>query len=323
MANVLIIGAGGRMGNWFYRYLLYRRNQDDDLLQNIQINSKKGKNKMCINKLFLVDSKKLENITEQGVYTSNRITDFVNESNIIIFCTPTEVTMNLISKLFKLFKAGTTIIEVSSIKNQIYEKLEKYSRLRTEIQFLSIHPMFGPGALVSSTNNIILHVLMNSRYKPRETKLVKAIFPNFKIIELDGPANHDKLVSLMISLIYFINLIFSKMLLETVKELDLKSNDTKLKFIKQISGSSYKLQSLLSESILTDDISLFIGLFLSSPISKQIIKKYGRLYNELATKLEKRNRSFLEDYILMTKKEITAQINIESSYESLYKFLNS
>ncbi len=69
--------------------------------------------------------------------------------------------------------------------------------------------------------------------------------------------NHDSLVSIMISLIYFINLVFSKMLIDTTEKYNSKRRKVDLKFLKQISGSSYKVQSMLSESILTDDPSLF------------------------------------------------------------------
>ena len=324
MANVLIIGAAGRMGNWFYRYLTYIRNQEDNLLKNNLLQIKKvKKNGLNINKIFLVDSRNLDNIVaEQDVYMSNQISDFIDKSNIVIFCTPTQITINLLKKLLKYFKSGTTVVEVSSIKNQIYKKLEKYSRLRSEIQFLSIHPMFGPGAPVSSPSNIILHVLVNSLSKPRQTRLIKAIFPNFTIITLEKPESHDTLVSLMISLIYFMNLVFSKTLIDTIAGLDIETKKSKLKFLKQISGSSYKIQSVLSESILTDDASLFIGLFLGSPVSKQIIRRYGRLYNQLAAKLEDKNKPYLKNYILKTKKEVSEQVNLEDSYEILYRFLN-
>ena len=63
MVNVLIIGAAGRMGNWFYRYLTYIRNQEDNLLKNnLHQNKKVKKNRLNINKIFLVDSRNIDNI---------------------------------------------------------------------------------------------------------------------------------------------------------------------------------------------------------------------------------------------------------------------
>ena len=58
-------------------------------------------------------------------------------------------------------------------------------------------------------------------------------------------------------MIYFINVVFSKFLIELSNAKEFQFEDNIINFFKKISGSSFKLQSLLSESILTDDLSLF------------------------------------------------------------------
>jgi hypothetical protein len=78
----------------------------------------------------------------------------------------------------------------------------------------------------------------------------------------------------------------------------------------------------LSESILTDDPSLFSGLFLNSPISIFTIRKYGKLYNDLSELLEVTNKKDIENYVSEVKKEIATQIDLDQSYRKLYKFLN-
>lgn len=324
MSNILIIGAGGRMGSWFFRYFKYLRDIRDDKLAANNIKSRHNKKFIHINKIFLVDSKKIDKLdgfNERDVYTSTKISDFIGEANIVIFCTPTATTTKLLRNLLKSFSPGAIIIEVSSIKDEIHKKLKSYSSDKN-FQFLSIHPMFGPGATVSSTSNIILHVPIQNSFKDKETKLVKKIFQNPKIISLENASSHDTLVSIMISLIYFMNLIFSKTLIDTINKYDLKSEKINLKLLKQISGSSYKIQSILSESILTDEASLFTGLFLNSPKSKTIIKKYGEIYNNLASRLEKRNIEYVEKYVSNIKKEIGSQLDLDASYRVLYEFLN-
>jgi prephenate dehydrogenase len=323
LSNVLIIGAGGKMGSWFFRYFIYLRDQHENHLKvTKKITKKKYVN---LDKIFLVDNKRIDNIDgfkDRQVYFSQHFSDFIKDSNIIVFCTPAEVTIRLLRNLVKTIKPGTTIIEVSSIKNQIHKKLSMYSNNQKYIQFISIHPMFGPGALVNSNSNIILHVPIESSKRLQETKLVKKIFPEFKIIKMANADNHDSLVSIMISLIYFINLVFSKMLIDTTEKYNSKRRKVDLKFLKQISGSSYKVQSMLSESILTDDSSLFAGLFLSSPTSISIIRKYGKMYSELATMLTKPNKKNLENYVTNVKKKVSTQIDLDESYSTLYKFLN-
>ena len=58
MSNILIIGAGGRMGSWFFRYFKYLRDIRDDKLAANNIKSRHNKKFIHINKIFLVDSKK-------------------------------------------------------------------------------------------------------------------------------------------------------------------------------------------------------------------------------------------------------------------------
>lgn len=326
VSNILIIGAGGRMGSWFFRYLLYLRNLYNSRPKKNEKKSNRNKNRFKVDKIFLVDNKKLDKVDSFGnldVYSSRNISDFITEADIVIFCTPTEITIKLLHKLLNSFESGTVIIEVSSIKNQIHKKLKKYSNdNKKNLQFISLHPMFGPGALVSSTSNIILHIPFDNSRRSAESKLVKKIFPLLEIIRLDNAATHDTLISIVISLIYFMNLIFSKMLVDTISSYDCTSGKINLKFLKQISGSSYKVQSILSESILTDDTSLFSGLFLNSPKSITIIKKYGKLYTDLVAKLEKRNKDYLENYVSGIKKEIGSQVDLEKSYRALYGYLN-
>lgn len=311
------------MGNWFFRYFLYLRDQYEDHHKG----TKKATNKkyMNLDKIFLVDSKRIDFIDDfknRNVYSSRHFPDFIKDSNIIVFCTPAEITSRLLRRTVNAIQPSTTIIEVSSIKNQIHKKIGTYSDKQKKFQFISIHPMFGPGALVNSTTNIILHVPVESFKGIKEARLVKRIFPKFKIIRMINAVEHDSLVSIMISLIYFINLVFSKMIIDTTEKYNSKRRKVDLMFLKQIAGSSYKVQSLLSESILTDDSSLFAGLFLSNPISISTIRKYGKLYNDLSTMLTKTNKAYLENYVSDVKKKVSSQIDLDESYSTLYKFLN-
>jgi len=96
-----------------------------------------------------------------------------------------------------------------------------------------------------------------------------------------------------------------------------------LRLLKQLSGSSYRIQSLLSESILTDDAPLFLNLFLGSDKSIELINKYGKIYGRVAKKVEQKDEKYLENLVINTKKNIKNQIDIDYSYELLYRFLNN
>ncbi|WP_134482575.1 prephenate dehydrogenase/arogenate dehydrogenase family protein [Candidatus Nitrosocosmicus franklandus] len=326
MYNILIIGAGGRMGNWFFRYFKYLRTFYNSHSKRKEKISYADKEHFGIDKIFLVDRKTLDKddgSDESNVYRSTQISDFIRESHIVVFCTPTEITIKLMDKLLNSFRDETIVVEVSSVKNRIHRKFKKYlGDYKKDLKLISIHPMFGPGALISSNSNIILHIPFDKSLESVESKLVKRMFPLYEIIKLDNAVSHDALISLVISLIYFMNLIFSRTLIDTIDRYVPQNSKDRFKFLKQISGSSYKVQSILSESILLDDTSLFNGLFLDSPKSLEIIKKYGKRYSDLVSKLEKKDKWYIENYVSEIKNEISSQVDLEQSYRLLYNFIN-
>lgn len=313
MAYLLIIGSAGRMGKWFLEYLIKMKKQKTS---SPIINS--------IEKINIYDIKKIDFLDKQkykGVSIVTDLVDTIPKSNIILFCTPTEESIRLLKKYNNLLKSGTLIIEISSIKFRIYEILKKNASEKKNIMVLCIHPMFGPGASFFSKKNKIIYIPVNNHKIKEEEEIVNQLFPKYEKIIIDNPKDHDLSISVIISLIYFINLIFSRLLLETSYDNKLKLNMNPIKFFKKISGSSYKIQSLLSESILVDDVNLFMTLFVNNRQAINIIKNYGEIYSNILGKLQNNDNDFLREFILDTRKKINKQIDIEKSYKHLYQLL--
>ena len=319
MSNILIVGAAGRMGKWFFDYFITLRKEQSE-------GRYLSKKTIKIEKIFLVDINEIEysNKSEPAnVYSSKSITKFIEDSNVIILCTPIKETLKILDKYTIMLRPGTTTIEISSVKTPIHKYVSNISEKYNYLKFLCIHPMFGPGAEVSSSKNIIMHVPLSLSEISRESRILGRLFPKLKRFLIDTPEKHDTLVAILISLIYFINLVFSKLLIEISSSKTLKNEKGILMLLKQLSGSTYKIQSLLSESILTDDAPLFLNLFLGSNKSIEIIKKYGKIYDRIAKKVEQKDEKYLQNLVVNTKKNIKNQIDIDYSYELLYRFLNN
>ncbi len=319
MSNILIVGAAGRMGKWFFDYFITLRKEQSE-------GRYLSKKTIKIEKIFLVDISEIEysNKSEPAnVYSSKSITKFIEDSNVIILCTPIKETLKILDKYTMMLRPGTTTIEISSVKTPIHKYVSNISQKYNYLKFLCIHPMFGPGAKVSSSKNIIMHVPLSLSGISRESRILDRLFPKLKRFLIDTPEKHDTLVAILISLIYFINLVFSKLLVEISTSKTLKNEKGMLMLLKQLSGSTYKIQSLLSESILTDDAPLFLNLFLGSNKSIEIIKKYGKIYDRIAKKVEQKDEKYLQNLVVNTKKNIKNQIDIDYSYDLLYRFLNN
>ena len=319
MSNILIVGAAGRMGKWFFNYFVsLRKEQSED--QHLE------KKTIKVEKIFLVDISRIEyySMSEAvNVYTSKSISKFVKESNIIILCTPIKETLKILNRYKMMLRTGATIIEISSVKNPIHNYISNISQKYRYLNFLCIHPMFGPGAQVNSSKNIMMYVPLSLSGINRDSTILSRIFPKFKRFLINTPEKHDTLVAILISLIYFINLVFSKLLIEISTSKTLKNEKDLLKLLKQLSGSSYRIQSLLSESILTDEAPLFLNLFLGSDKSIEIINKYGKIYDRVSKKVAQKDEKYLQNLVINTKKNIKNQIDIDYSYDLLYRFLNN
>jgi prephenate dehydrogenase len=303
------------MGKWFFEYFNIIKNK----AYHSNINCS-----LIIDKILLYDIREINYLTnykDENIVVINDVSKSIKTSDIILFCIPINDIISTIRNNITLFKPESIIIEISSIKTAIHNILLDIS-MDKNVVTLCIHPMFGPGASISSSNKIIFIPVYKNNYQA-EKNLLNKIFPYFEKIIIEEPDKHDLAIAVIISLIYFINLVFSKFLLDLSTAKEFKFEDNLMHFFKKISGSTFKIQSLLSESILTDDISLFLSLFINNDKSLKTINVYGRLFNQLLEKIEKKDIDFIKDYITSTKNGILKDVDIYKSYDILYKFLNS
>jgi prephenate dehydrogenase len=316
MTIITIIGAAGKMGKWFFQYF---NNLKNNPFQPENVSS------LSIDKILLYDIKQINYIhpfdNNEQVVITNSVSESVKISDIILFCIPVNEIIKIINHNIAKFKPGSLIIEISSVKSTIHKTLSAIS-LSLNIVTLCIHPMFGPGASIFSKNKAI-YIPVNNNCRKTEEDLLNKIFPSFDKIIIENPNKHDLAISVIISLIYFINLVFSKFLVEVSNTKEFQFEDDLLQFFKKISGSTFKIQSLLSESILTDDVSLFLTLFVDNDKSAITINKYRQLFDDLLDKIEKKDQNSVKKYISTTKNSIKKDVDINKSSKILYKFLNS
>ena len=315
MRNILIIGAAGKMGKWFFEYFFNTKKK---------LNHKYSASDLSVDKIFLYDIKNIDyalNSKDINIVVTNNMSESVKISDIIIFCIPVNEIIKIINGKTISFKHGAIIMEISSIKSDIHKVLSNIS-INSNVTTLCIHPMFGPGSSISATNKII-YIPVDRNKSKNEKDILNEFFPSFEKIIIKSPEKHDLAISVIISLIYFINLVFSKFIVEISNSKEFQFEGNLIHFLKKISGSTFKIQSLLSESILTDDVSLFLTLFIDNDKSLTTIDRYGQLFNNLLSKIEKKDTELVKEYILSIRNTIEKDIDINQSYYLLYKFLNS
>ncbi|HEY6535478.1 MAG TPA: prephenate dehydrogenase/arogenate dehydrogenase family protein [Candidatus Nitrosocosmicus sp.] len=303
--TILIIGAAGKMGKWFFSYF-----------DNIKNQTVKKCDKLNISKILVYDLKKINydlDITNNNAIIKRSLGETINDSDIIIFCIPLKGIKSFIENNMEYFKNDSTIIEISSIKGPIFEYLREIFNKKPNMTILSIHPMYGPGASISSTNKM-LYLPVNKNNRKLEEAKFDELFPQHEKIVIGGSDEHDFSIAIIISLVYFMNLVFSKLLselnIEKVSYFLPKTNDL---FIKEI-------QFLLCKSILTDDIFLFLMLFVYNNKSLDIIKKYSEKIKELLNKIEKKDENFITEYIKEIKNNISNDNNNNNNNKKIDSF---
>jgi prephenate dehydrogenase len=282
--SVAIIGAG-KMGLWFCNYFSKKNNHEVLLYDKRKIK---------------LDSKKFAgNIT-----VCKSLQPCVSKADIVIVCVPIRITIPVINKCVSMMKKGACIVEISSLKMDIFDSLLD---IPDYLVPLSIHPMFGPGAKKLSDTKLLVIPIRNEK---REQKLVRTLFKDARIIVIKDPKSHDSIMAVILGMIYYVNLLLANTLS--------KENIT---LLKRVSGTTFYLQTLLFESILTDNSSLISSLLADN---KRLVK-YLKKYNEQSARLFEmitKNKNMLETRINRIKEGYANKKDIRSSYEKMYSIIS-
>lgn len=283
VTSVAIVGVG-KMGLWFCNYFSKKNNFNVSLYDKRKIN---------------LDLKKYPyNIT-----VCKSLETCVRKADIVIVCVPTRITIAVVNKCIPIMKKGARIVEITSLKTDIFDYLLK---IPDHLVPLSIHPMFGPGAKQLRDTKILIIPIRNKR---KEQKLIKSLFNEAKTIVIKSPKYHDSLMAVILGMVYYVNLLLGVTL----------SNENII-FLKKFSGPTFYLQTLLFESILTDNSSLISSLLADNKELLKYLKKFNEESIKLFSMLTK-NKVELEKRINKIKKNYTNRRNIASSYEKMYSIL--
>ena len=283
MKEIAIIGAGGRMGSWITKYLVKNKNFSIKAYD---------KNMCSIERLLNV---KIE-------------TDFnacVKDSDIVILCIPLRVIPQMIKECSQKMKPNSVLIDISSIKSKSFKSL---SKIQKSISPICIHPMFGPGA--SSTMRLKT-IFIPVRNYSEELEFVRQLFPNFEILPIENAIKHDHIMAVVLGLNHYMNIIFADVIAShTYNDLEFYS------------GNTYRIQRILSESILNDDIDLLNSLFMENPFIKKELKNFHNKFLKYAQMVNDKNHKKLAQYLTIVKSSIEKYHDLNSSYAKMYKFID-
>jgi prephenate dehydrogenase len=280
--KIAIIGASGRMGLWFSRYF---KKRDITLLLH------------DINKSHLEHA--------QNVIVCNGIEKCVKNADLVLVCVPMSEIPHMLQLCSAKMKPGAILAEISSLKSRSYKQLRQASKT---IQPLCIHPMFGPAATNLSLLKIILVPVRNETI---ELRILEELFEGAIISIIRDPKLHDKLMSTILGVTYFTNLAFAKF----VSKQDYQS-------LKKFSGTTFRIQSILSMSVLIDDPDLVFSLLSENSMVRNQIHRYMIEARKLEGYFFQRNRKKVRSSLDQTRL-VYQKKNLELSYANIYRMISS
>lgn len=224
--KILILGGTGEMGQWFTRFFKERGYE-------VTVWGKGGKTEIA---------RKLE------VPFASDLEEAVPASDIVIVSVPINVTEETIAEFAPKMKAGSLLMDFTSIKVKPVEAMRKFTP--SDVEILGTHPMFGPTIRTIRGQTVILVPV-----KGRSEKwfpVIKELFEKGGAhVEITTAAEHDRLVSVVQGLTHFAYIIIGT----TIDRLDFDVKrsrkfvspvyDIMLDFVGRILGQNPYLYALI------------------------------------------------------------------------------
>ena len=277
---IAIIGAGGKMGEWFANYFL-----END---------------------FEVIGYDSENeIKTKSVIKANSLVVGVLKAEYVLLCTPTRRTPEIIRLIAKEMKRGSYLIEISSQKSKTAAALAK---MPSKVNPICIHPMFGPGIKKIHGQHVISIPIKDAK---KELSVAKSLFPDANFVTIDA-IEHDKKIAVILGLTHLINLAFANIL----------AKDDKISLTEKMSGTTFKAQKILTESIMTESPEL-IETIISNPEIRRVAEEFWKDIGRLLTSVQEGKSEEILTYIRSTQERLGKNSDLEGAYKKLSTMVNS
>jgi prephenate dehydrogenase len=181
----------------------------------------------------------------------------IKKANLVIISVPIGVTVEVIKFAIKYMNYNATLMEIASLKTGIHNELIEASK--KGFSTLCVHPMFGPS--ITSLEEKTVAVIPVSDIES-EINQTKTLFPGASIVMVN-PLDHDRLMSLILSLPYLVNLALAGTM-----------RDDDLGLLKKLSGTTFALQYTLIQSVAAEGSNLVSSLLKENRSLRELYVKF-------------------------------------------------
>ena len=241
----------------------------------------------------------------KDIIQSDSLVGGILKADYVVLCTPTRRTPEIIRLIAKEMQRGTYLIEISSEKSKVVSSL---SKMPTKINPICIHPMFGPGIKTIKGQNIISVPIKDAK---KELTVAKELFEGANFVTIDA-VEHDKKIAVILGLTHLMNLVFANIV----------SKDEKMLLTEKMSGTTFRVQKTLAESIMTESPEL-IETIIANPEIRRVAEELWKDIGRLLTAVQESKTEEVVNYIKECQNRLTKHTDINESYKKLTKMVKA
>ncbi len=235
----------------------------------------------------------------RNIIVSESLVGSILKADYVVLCTPTRRTPEIIRLIAKEMKRGTHLIEISSEKSKVSTSL---SKMPAKINPICIHPMFGPGIKTIKGQNIISVPIKDAK---KELATTKSLFEGANFVTIDS-AEHDKKIAVILGLVHLMNLVFANII----------SKDEKVLLTEKMSGTTFKIQKTLAESIMTESPEL-IETIIANPEIRKVAEELWKDIGRLLTAVQESKTEEVTSYIKECQERLGEHADLDRSYKNM------
>ena len=244
-------------------------------------------------------------VTGKDIIVSESLVGGILKADYVILCTPTRRTPEIIRLIAKEMKRGTYLIEISSEKSKVVSSL---SKMPAKINPICIHPMFGPGIKSIKGQNIISVPIKDAK---KELTVAKTLFAGANFVTIDA-SEHDKKIAVILGLTHLMNLVFANII----------SKDEKMNLTEKMSGTTFRVQKTLAESIMTESPEL-IETIIANPEIRRVAEELWKDIGRLLTSVQESKTEEVVSYIKECQERLAKHTDVNESYKRLTKMVKA
>ncbi len=288
--KIAIIGATGKMGAWFCNEFAKEGHQVTGI----------GRNAIRLREVEVKYHVKVT--TDYGAGLAG--------AGWILVALPIDAIASVVKAIAPLAPKNSVIFDILSVKGSVLSTLGTLCQA-AGTQYVSTHPMFGPGAECITNRNVIITPLPGHE---KAAGQVKDLFQKMGACVTEAGAElHDKMMALVLNLPHFLNILYGKFL---------ASSGFDLPFIKQFGGTTFALQEFLSLNVNASDPAIYGPLQFENPAFLLVLKELKVFLTQYLNVVEKKDVSIFKEWMKKNDQFLKADPLYSKGYALFYRILD-